>query len=158
MRNIFLLLICLLLSACAASNQQQVVKPSKPEAKTKTSLNYPQLRQELAKLPGAMISDREPLLVTYPAGSLFAQNAVLPMPGGTGSLDALARLIKHSNLTWQLKIRAYAGEGADYDEQLAAERAKILRTYLRGAGVNVKKIMIMTVAEEGAPLELSVSQ
>lgn len=157
MRNIFLLLICLLLSACAPGTG---LKPAADILTTemKANLSYPQLRKELAKLPGAQISDGEPLLVSYPVGTMFAESAVLPMPGGAGQLDALVVLIKQSGLAWRLKVRAASGDGEKYDAQLSAARAEVLRTYLQASGVNLRKISIMAVAESGAPLELSIIQ
>lgn len=155
MRKLFSLLICCLLCACAATNVPQS-RETQPQARAEKALSFPQLRRELAALPGVTVADGEPLRASYPAGTLFAAAAVLPMPGGTVQLDALAALLKKSNMKWNLRVRAATADGRDYDGRLAADRARILGIYLREAGVDPQKINLTAVAEEGAPLELTL--
>ncbi len=151
MRNFCLLLICFLLAACA------------PGASTKAppieevGMSPQMLRAELTKISGAQIAEGS-LLVSFPVGTLFAAGSALPMPGGTEPLDALSTLMKQSGLSWSLIVRAASGEGELYDSKLAATRAKILKTYLKNAGLNLQKISITARAESGASLELKPIQ
>ncbi len=153
--SLLILLGAILLAACAPSPQGRpgVEAPAEPQA---PALSHAELRQELARLPGAEVSEGEPLRVSYPAGVLFGEFALLPMPGGSGMVDALARVLRNSGLSWQLKLRAATGEGEEYDRQLAAERARVLLTYLKGAGVDPRKISLVSLAEAGSPLELTL--
>ncbi len=151
MRNFCLLLICLLVAACA------------PGAATKTppieevGMSPQILRAELTKIPGAQIAEGS-LLVSFPVGTLFAAGSALPMPGGIEPLDALSTLMKQSGLSWSLMVRAASGEGELYDSELAATRAKILKIYLKNSGLDLQKISITSRAESGAPLEIKPIQ
>ncbi len=148
MRNLGLLLISLLLSACATGSV------TKAPVAGLVVLSIQELRIELAKIAGALVADGEPLVASFPLGTLFAQGSALPMPGGTVPLDAISALIKRSGLNWQLRVRAASGEGAQYDGQLSATRAEILRIYFKNSGIDLSKLMLTAVAETGAPLEL----
>ncbi len=151
MRNFCLLLICLLLSACAPGASTNV--PPIEEV----GMSRQMLRAEFAKIPGAQIAEGS-LLVSFPVGTLFATGSALPMPGGIEPLDALSTLMKQSGLSWSLIVRAASGEGDLYDSELAATRAKVLKTYFKNAGLNLKKLSITARAESGAPLELKPIQ
>ena len=142
--NILILFGFLLLSACA----QNAGGPGKG-----TPMNAQLLRNELAAIPGAVVTE-EPLRVRFPVGALFAQQALLPMPGGVEVLDPLAAVLQKSQRNWLLKLRASTGEGAEYDAKLAAERAVVLKTYLTAAGVRPESLEFTSVAEPGDPLEL----
>jgi len=147
MRNFCLLLICFLLAACApASSQAPILE--------KDGMSQQELRIELAKIAGAQIAEGGSLVVSFPTGTLFATGSVLPMPGGIDPLDALAAVMKRSRLNWNLKVRAASGEGELYDSDLAATRARILRTYFKNSGLSAQTLSITTLAETGAPLEL----
>ena len=147
MRNFCLLLICFLLAACApASSQAPIIEEA--------GMSRQELRTELAKIAGAQITEGDSLVVSFPTGTLFATGSALPMPGGIDPLDALATVMKQSGLSWSLKVRAASGEGELYDSELAAIRAKILRTYFKNSGLNTQLISIIALAEPGAPLEL----
>ena len=148
MRNLGLLLICLLLTACATGS---VTKAPPAEV---VALSVQELRNELAKIPGARVADGEPLVARFPAGTLFAVGSALPMPDGTAALDALSALLKRSELNWQLRVRAASGEGEQYDEQLAGTRAEILKIYFKNSGIDLRKLKLSAVAETGAALEL----
>lgn len=150
-RFIYLLLVCLL-SGCAVGGQ----KTNKLESAAENSpdLSHAQLREAFTALPGVQVPESEPLRVLFPAGVLFAQGAVLPMPGGSGMLDRIAGLLKDSNLSWRLILRAASGEGAEYDESLAAARAKVLKTYFNDVGLNSRMIAFQAVAEAGPLLEM----
>lgn len=155
----FLILFCgFILSACAPASGGPKAGPAVQQPTRVEPLSHQRLREELARLPGARLSPGDPLQVSYPAGSLFAESALLPMPGGAGALDALAAVLRQSHLSWVLRVRASTGEGAAYDAKLAAERARILQLYLTNAGVDLRRISLMSVAEAGAPLELSLAR
>ena len=149
MRNLCLLLFCLLLTACVSGTGLKEEPPG---------LSPQQLRIELAKVSGVRIADGEPLLARFPVGTLFAQGSALPMPGGPALLDALTNLVKKSKLNWSLKVRAASGEGEQHDAELAATRAEILKVYFNNARVNMQKISITAIAEQGASLELELVQ
>jgi hypothetical protein len=154
MRKLIILLICGFLAACTAGPAVQPQSSSGVSAANR--LSHAALRAELAKLPGAQVADSEPLIVKFPAGTLFADGAVLPMPGGTGLLDALAALVKDSNLFWQLKLRAAPGKGAAYAQSFAAQRVLVLQTYLRNSGIDLRNLQFVALAEDGVPLEMQV--
>ncbi len=145
--RLFLLLLCLLMSACA---------PGGPGSEA--LLSSSQLRTAMAKLPGAQVIEGNPLRISYPSGILFAEASVLPMPGGPEQLDPLMTLIRQSGVAWQLRVHAVSGEGEKYDRLLAAERVKVLRTYLKSSGVDLLKITITAVSGSGVPLELSIAE
>jgi hypothetical protein len=154
MRKLIILLICGFLAACTPGPAVQ------PQISSGVSVANPlssaALRAELAKLPGALVSATDPLTVSFAAGTLFAEGAVLPMPGGTGLLDALAALVKDSNLSWQLKLRAAPGKGVAYAQSFASQRALVLRTYLRNFGIDLRNLQFVALAEDGVPLEMQV--
>jgi len=152
MRNLCLLLICFSLTACVAGTGTS----SKYRAPIPAGvvLSFPQLRAELAKIPGIQVAVGEPLVASFPAGVLFAQGSVLPMPGGTEPLDALSTLVKRSGKSWAIKLRADSDEGQLYDAQLVSKRVKLIKTYFKSSGVNLRKLSITAVAEAGASLEL----
>lgn len=152
MRHLGLLLICLLLCACGARSGV------KREPSVTGALSFQQLRNELAQIPGAQVTEGEPLVVSFPVGTLFGAGAALPMPGGTVPLDALSALVKQSGLNWRIRVRAASGEGAAYDATLANTRARIIETYFTNAGINLRKISLNAGAEPGAPLELTLVQ
>ena len=129
MRNLCLLLICFCLTACAAQNG--LTPGAKSPATKEVTVPFSQLQNELAKVPGIQIVDEDSLLFSFPTGELFTQGSALPMPGGTVPLDALVAVIKRSGLRWSLKIRANTGEGEAYDQELAATRVRILKTYFK---------------------------
>ena len=156
MHNFYILLSCLLLTACASGSSLQKEAPS--PSKDVPASSFQVLRTALAAVPGAQIAEGEPLVVSFPVGTLFAQDSVLPMPGGTAPLDALAAVLKQSGVMWKLKVRAASGEGEGYDLELANLRVKVLRTYFKSSGVNLRKIETTVVAESGAPLELKPIQ
>ncbi|MCF6177778.1 MAG: hypothetical protein L3J63_00100 [Geopsychrobacter sp.] len=150
-RFIYLLLICLL-SACALGGQQ--TDKSKSAFELSPALSHAQLREAFAALPGVLVPESEPLRVLFPAGVLFASGSVLPMPGGSGMLDSLVDLLKESNLDWRFILRAASGEGTEYDQGLAAARVKILKTYFKDVGLNVRTLRFQAVAEAGPLLEI----
>jgi len=142
--GLLLLLGLMLLSACAPT----AAGPGKTPP-----MNAQLLRDELAELSGVILTE-EPLLVRFPVGTLFAEEALLPMPGGVEVLDPLAAILRKSNQSWLIKVRAATGEGAEYDARLASERAGILKTYLVAAGVDPESLEFTSLAEAGDPLEM----
>ncbi len=155
MRNLIIFIICALLAACASGGGPAQVTRSQPQIAI-PELSYQELRQEFKTLAGAVVSETDPLVVSYPNGTLFTDTALLPMPGGAGQLDAIASLIRQSGMNWSLKVRADAGEGAEYDALLAAQRVKVLQTYFQSVGVSLKKVAINAVPGPGVPLELHI--
>jgi len=157
MGKIFCLFVFSLLSGCASGTL-----PSSGESpvggQVEKNISYAQLRSEFASLPGALVSETDPLIVSFPVGTLFAAGAVLPMPGGAGLLDALARVVKDSNLLWQMKVRAATDGGQRYNQDLAEERVRVLKVYLTGSGVNLRHLRFSAVAEGGASLEMLALQ
>lgn len=151
MRTFCLLLICFLLAACAPVSSQAPILEE-------VGMSPQELRTELAKIAGAQIAEGDSLVVSFPVGTLFATGSVLPMPGGIAPLDALAAVMKQSGLSWSLVVRAVSGEGELYDSELAATRAKTLRTYFKKSGLKAQKISITARAGSGAPLELKPVQ
>lgn len=148
----------LFLAACAPVANSPQNRSAATAAIQQVPLSHQQLRAQLAALPGIEVAPTEPLVASYPAGSLFAAAALLPMPGGVSVLDPLATFLRRSNLSWQLKVRAATGEGVEYDHQLAAARVQILQQYFAAAGVDLRRMLFRSVAEDGAPLELSINR
>lgn len=157
MRIFIIVLSFLLLVSCAPAGSGKPVSITDPQIAL-PKLSYLQLRQNFKDLTSAQVSETDPLVVLYPTSALFSETAVLPMPGGAGQLDALASLIRQSGLSWQLNVRADAGEGDAYDILLAEQRVKVLRAYFQSVGVDLKKIYIKAVTGAGAPLEMKVVQ
>ncbi len=144
-----LFLLCLLVAGCVPGGTGSLP--------TETPLKASQLQGEIEKLPGARIREGNPVRIRYPAGVLFGDASVLPMPGGPDLLDPLVRLIRRSGLAWQLRVHAVSGKGAEYDSLLARERVKVLRAYLQASGVDLEKISIRVVPGPGVPLELNIA-
>jgi hypothetical protein len=152
MRNLCILSICLLLSACVSGG----MKPDSAVLDYEARLQA--LRTELAQVPGVQLADAKPLSASFPVGTLFVEGSVLPTTGETSPLAALATVLRQSGFNWRLKVRAASGEGELYDKNLAAMRAKVLRTYFKNAGIDMQRIPLTAVAEAGASLELELVQ
>jgi hypothetical protein len=152
MRNLCLLLICLMLAACAPATGG--------DAKARKLLNQEQLqalRNELMLIPGVHVITNQPLTLGFPVGTMFTEGSALPFPG-TEALEALTTLIKQSELHWEVTVRAASGEGEKHDSELANTRARILQTYFKSFAVNLDNIAMTARAEAGDPLELKLIQ
>lgn len=158
MRSLILVLIvAILVTACGpATNRPQERSPLTSDQPV--PLSNPQLRTALEQLPGLVLAPGDPLRASYPVGALFAEAALLPLPGGVATLDPLAMLLRQSTHTWRLTVRAATGEGLEYDRQLAAERTRVLQTYFKNAGVDLRRLTFLSLAEAGDPLELTLGK
>jgi len=147
-----LLLLPLLLLACAAP-----APPPPPAAPPEARIDPAVLRSEAAALPGAVVAAEEPLTLHYPGPALFAEGAVLPLPGGTAVLDPLAAfLAAHPELLWTGTVRAGAAESPEYGAELAAKRRELLERFFHGRGVSAGQLQLSAAAGEGVPLALTL--
>jgi outer membrane protein OmpA-like peptidoglycan-associated protein len=145
---LFLLLFCV---GCQIVAPPSLVKTPAPES----SWNE-KLRQQAATLPIARVTiSAESLTIAYPQESLFATGAVLPLAGGAEALDPLAALLRsYPEASWDARVRAATGNGADYDLTLAQKRQELLQRYLRNAGVAAARVIWQADSGDGIPLEL----
>ncbi|PNU21812.1 hypothetical protein C2E25_00865 [Geothermobacter hydrogeniphilus] len=140
-------LLLLLLSACAPSGPA-------PE-RTGTSLPPPELTQQLRTLPGAIVSDGSLPTISYPEQSLFAPAAVMPQVGSEALLDPLVEMLRSRNdRHWQATVRAVSAYGGEYDQRLAAGRARLLERYFIARGLAPGQVTFTAVGEAGTPFEL----
>jgi outer membrane protein OmpA-like peptidoglycan-associated protein len=143
------LIVALLLAACAATPPPPQTQPPPPLPHSE------ELRQRLHALPQAQSAVDGPLLVTYPEERLFADGAVLPLPGGTRVLDPLALLLREfPDLRWQATVRAQTEISTEYDQTLAQGRAQLLERYLHNRQVRSGTVTFRAAAEAGPPLEI----
>lgn len=130
----FLLLV--LLSACVAPGPKQ-----------------PELAESMRTLPGAIVST-DGRHVEYPGESLFAEGAVLPLPGGMEMLGPLVDLmLANPGVEWTGTVRS-DGPDADYQRRLAEKRKELLTAVFRNRGLTEERLVITTEVGPGAPLEL----
>ena len=147
-----LLLFPLLLLACAAP------PPPAPPAAPEVRLDPAALRNEAAALPGVDVAAAEPLTLSYPGAALFAEGAVLPLPGGTAVLDPLvAFLLAHPELHWAGTVRSGAAASQTYGAELAEKRLELLARFFRGRGVAAGQLQLTAEVGEGVPFELSLA-
>lgn len=140
------LFACLALFACA---------PPPPGPPAPPVIDLVALRSELAALPGCRVEKGEPLALSYPGEVLFADAAVLPLPGGPALLDPLAEfLLTHPELRWHGTVQAHTGFSAGYDARLARKRAGTLLRYLMQRGVPADRVTLEGQEGEGPPLRL----
>ena len=147
-------LLLLLLTACAAPRvaretvAEEAVAPATPTADL-------DLRGGAAALPGAEVGAGEPLIIVYPGETLFGTWAALPLAGGTGMLDPLARfLAEHGASRWQGTVRAGTGVSPEYDLQLAEKRAELLGRYFGNRGIGSDRLWLRAEAGSGPTFEL----
>jgi len=109
--------------------EEVVVKPVVPPLE--------ELEQRLAAVPGGTVA-RQPdrLELRFADGTLFAHDAVLPLPGGKSVLDPLAALLRdYPQVPWRLVVAAATDHGEDYNRHLAEKRSELLQKYLQRHGV-----------------------
>lgn len=147
MTRLPLLLLLLALAACAPGG------PASP--KSDEPLPLPQLKAQLAALPGATVSGEELPTISYPEQSLFAPAAVMPQVGSEALLDPLTELLRrHPEWHWQATVRAVSAYGGDYDQRLAEGRARLLERYLSARGLDKGRVEFDARGEAGTPFEL----
>ncbi|KIH77798.1 hypothetical protein SAMN05660860_01305 [Geoalkalibacter ferrihydriticus] len=147
MKPILILLLSLLTACAAPLPDAPVVAPPAASPAALTSA--------LAALPGAELLDTDEIGIRYPGEVLFSSGAVLPLPGGVGLLDPLARfLVDYPGNRWALKVRAETEFGEEYDQRLAEGRAELLKRYLLRRGVAPGQLDWQIEAGAGAPLEV----
>jgi len=135
----FCLLLILLLSACALPPSKEVVKQN--------------MQQELMVLPGAVMSaDR--LQVSYPDDSLFANGAVLPLPGGMAVIDPLVELLLQNKEFQATGTVRSSGHDAEYDQLLAVKRLEILARIFQNRGLPQERLKWVAEVGTGAPFEV----
>jgi len=147
-----LLLPCLLLACVPPA-------PPPPTAPSAIPTDPGVLRRQLAALPGAVAGAGEAPAVSYPAETLFAAGAALPLAGGLELLDPLAAVLSaHPDLQWRGTVRASGGVSAAYDALLASRRLELLQRYFRNKGIDEARLALTAEASAGPPLELVAVQ
>lgn len=147
------LMVPLLLAACVPASPPPPAAPVvTPEALRA------ELRQQLAELPGAVLSEEPALELSYPGEVLFFRGAVLPLPGGLELLEPLARAVAaHPDWHWRAVVRADTRVSPEYDIALARKRAELLGNFFRGRGLSPDRLEIFAEAGDDAPLQLSAT-
>lgn len=141
------LLLLLLLSACAPAGPA-------PDRADKP-LPLPELSQQLGSLPGATVTAGPLPTISYPEQSLFAPAAVMPQVGSEALLDPLVELLRsRGERRWAATVRAVSTYGEDYDQRLAAGRARLLERYFIARGLAPGQVTFTAVGEAGTPFEL----
>ncbi len=154
-----MLAVCLLVIGCTPAIVPEAPLATRPSPSPQEAPK-PALEVALAALPGAVPAPSEGAAgVAYPTGSLFAQRAVLPMPGGPRLLEPLVELLKrYPQQRWRFLVSARTGEGAAYDERLARQRRVLLERYLRSRAVALEQIEFTLVAQAEVPLRIVARQ
>lgn len=137
----------LLLAACAAPLEAPQALPAEL------------LKAEAVSLPGLAADEGEQLVLRYPAGTLFAAGAALPLAGGEEMLPPLAEWLQsHPQSRWQLRVRGDAGISPEKDLALAQKRAELLERFFRNRGLGTDRLAFVVEAGPGDTLELRLSQ
>ncbi|PLX79258.1 MAG: hypothetical protein C0615_02625 [Desulfuromonas sp.] len=130
---------CLVLAACA---------PPSIEGPKET---LPDLQERLRALPGAVVSE-DGLTISYPDDNLFAEGAVLPLPGGMEVLTPLIDLFLEADLQGSATVRS-TGHDAAYDQRLAEKRLDLLSRIFNNRGV-AERLPLQLAADEGPAFEV----
>ena len=157
-RLVLVLMGSVLVSCASPPAEQAAVAPSATavSAPVRSAAAGPgKLGDEAQRLSGVVIERQEPLTLSYPEQTLFAEGAALPLPGGVAVLDPLADFLStHPETRWRMEVRAKTGLGADYDQRLAGRRAELVSRFLAKRGVRPERLSVVAEGGEGAPLVL----
>ena len=141
MKRLLAGLLLLLLSACAAANGPRPV-----------AVDAESLVAQIRQLPGAVLREN-PLQFSYPEQAMFGVGAVLPLPGGTGTLNPLADFfLRNAGLVWQVEVPVQTEHGSEYDQALAEKRSELLASYLLYKKVDLSTLHFQPEAAAGEPL------
>jgi len=151
-----LMAACLLLSSGCVPSAPVTQPSAASEAPSQAVTELAQWLKGFEALPGATLATVEGRPALYYAGeTLFAQGAVLPLPGGGALLDPLAEAMRSTpGGRWQVKVAAHSGEGPAYDQRLAAKRGELLMIYLTRRGVERERLEVVVDLAAEAPVTL----
>lgn len=127
-----------MLAACAAP--QKAVKPVKQEAPAVPA----------ADLDCAEIVQNDPLLLSYPAGSIYQSSAVLPKVEGMACLDKLsAWLMRIPQKRWQVVVKGEP-DTAFEPQALANKRLELLQRFFLRKGLETSGWeWLATIGQDG---------
>lgn len=116
-----------------------------------------QFAAEVATLPGAeplAVSGKTVAAVAYPPGSLFAEGAILPLPGGPALLDPLSAILARPEWCAELALYGTRGGSVEDDQSFVEGRKMLLERYLLRGKVDANRFTWTAKGGAGAPLEI----
>jgi hypothetical protein len=113
------------------------------------------VREKSITLPGAVVS-ADGSQISYPADALFADGAVLPLPGGMEVLAPLIDLLLSSSGLVVVGTVRSDGHDPEYDRLLAVKRLDILMKIFGNRGLAGERLQMTAEVGAGAPLELQL--
>lgn len=152
-----LLLITFLFAGLTACLPPAPPAPPVVDAATLRQQAEARFAAEVAALPGAeslAVSGETVAAIIYSAGSLFADGAILPLPGGPALLDPLTALLARPEWCARLELRASRGISSEDDQSFAEGRQMLLERYLVRGKVDPKRLTWSVKGGAGAPLEI----